>query len=350
MILTFTSTNGGTQNLSVWRTSCVAPAVFHPAYVAQISRCELLRFLDFASINDNNKTSWAKETGFAYPQWTERGAPWGAAIALANEAGADVWVNIPTLADDDYVAQLAALLQQQLRPGALIYTEFSNEVWNFGFAQAQWVVDAATASVQIGDPYRLNYTGGNVWEWGNRLTAYQASLRIPRIFKGVFGDGAVGLGARVRPILAGQVAYMEPILQGIRYLEAVWGPPRTFLHAFAGAPYFGAGTANLSTVPELLELVAAAVAGMHPSGGWGQKGGLQQHATLAAWYRVFLHGCAFFCFPPLFAYACARHPLTPPHPLLPHLALQMRAAPIFRVAAMTMRCRARRSATLASPR
>ena len=127
--LAFGGTAGGVQNLRVWRASCSdAAAVFHPAYLAHVSRCSLLRFLDFAQINNDNKTSWAGEKPLAYPQWSAGGAPWAAAIALANAVAADVWINIPTLADDAYVAALAGLLQQQLRPSALIYTEFSNEV------------------------------------------------------------------------------------------------------------------------------------------------------------------------------------------------------------------------------
>ena len=150
----------------------------------------------------------------------------------------------------------------------------------------------ANASVlQQGDPYHLNYSNeSNVYYWTNRLTAYNAAIRIPALFRGVFGSGAVGQHARVRPVLAGQVAYSEPILQGLRYLESVWGQPSTMLHALAGAPYFGAGTGNLSTVPQLLQRVAEGVAALHPSAGWGRGGGLQQHATLAAWYRTFFHG------------------------------------------------------------
>jgi hypothetical protein len=292
--LSFLGTAGGVQGLRVWRSSCSdAAAVFHPAYLAHLSRCSILRFLDFAQINNNNETSWAAEKPLAYPQWTDGGAPWAAAIALANAVAADVWINIPTLADDNYVAQLAALLQQQLRPSALIYTEYSNEVWNYGFDQASWVTAAANASVtRSGDPFRLNYQNEtNEYYWANRLTAYNAAVRIPRIFAGVFGAGSVGLGARVRPVLAGQVAYTAPIEQGIRYLAAVWGPPSTMLHALAGAPYFGAGTAGLATVPALLARVEASVAGLHPSAGWGAGGGAQQHATLAAWYRLYFHGC-----------------------------------------------------------
>ena len=168
------------------------------------------------------------------------------------------------------------------------------QVWNFGFQQAGWVTALANASVlRQGDPHRLNYLNeANEYYWANRLTAYNAAVRIPRIFAGVFGAGSVGRGARVRPVLAGQVAYAAPILQGLRYLEGVWGPPSAMLHALAGAPYFGAGTAGLATVPQLLARVAEDVARLHPSAGWGAGGGTQQHATLAAWYRLFFHGCA----------------------------------------------------------
>ena len=292
VILTFTGTQGGIRNLTVWRTSCEdTTAIFHPAYLQHIKRCTLLRFLDFEDINDNNKTSWASEKSFSYPQWTAGGAPWGAAIALANAAEADVWINAPTLADDNYLTQLATLLLQQLRPSATIYTEYSNEAWNFGFSQFSWIVAAANASVLVdGDPYKLNYNNeSNVYYWANRFTAYQAAIRIPSLFKGVFGSGSVGQNARVRPILAGQVSYTAPILEGIRYVESVWGPPSTFLHGFAGAPYFGASTANATTVPEMLVKVGEDIAGLHPSAGWGRNGGVQQHATLAAGYPC--HGC-----------------------------------------------------------
>jgi hypothetical protein len=65
------------------------------------------------------------------------------------------------------------------------------QVWNFGFQQAGWVTALANASVlRQGDPYRLNYLSeSNEYYWANRLTAYNAAVRIPRIFAGVFGAG-----------------------------------------------------------------------------------------------------------------------------------------------------------------
>jgi hypothetical protein len=62
---------------------------------------------------------------------------------------------------------------------------------------------------------------------------------IADLFKTVYGDDNVGVGKRVRPLLAGQVSYPAPMETGLDYIEKVWGPPNTFFHGIAGAPYFG---------------------------------------------------------------------------------------------------------------
>jgi len=44
-------------------------------------------------------------------------APRGKYVALlANQAGKDIWINIPASATDDYVRQLATLLHARLNP------------------------------------------------------------------------------------------------------------------------------------------------------------------------------------------------------------------------------------------
>jgi hypothetical protein len=51
-------------------------------------------------------------------------------IELAITQQADPWINIPVLADDDYVTQLANLLFAKLPSQYSAYIEFSNEIWN----------------------------------------------------------------------------------------------------------------------------------------------------------------------------------------------------------------------------
>jgi len=161
----FTGTAGGVRGLQVWRTSCTDPdAVFHPAFLSSLAgRCSVLRFLDFAAINDATIANWTDRVPVTWPQWAGglrpyAGAPWEAAISMANAIGADVWVQVPLTANDEYVVALATLLQVRggvrmaaqrgtaacpgrappqasLAPNATVYTEFSNEVWNDGFEQ-----------------------------------------------------------------------------------------------------------------------------------------------------------------------------------------------------------------------
>lgn len=113
-------------------------------------------------------------------------------------------------------------------------------MWNWQFEQATYNLRAANESVLLeGDPNRLNYDGAdNAGYWAWRRVAYMAK-HVADLFKVAFGDGNVGAGKRVRPLLCGQVSYAAPIEEGLRYLEQVWGPPATFLHGICGAPYFG---------------------------------------------------------------------------------------------------------------
>lgn len=120
LTLGFTGTAGGVRDLVVWRTSCGDPsgaAVFHPDFLRNLAgRCSTLRFLDFAAINDATIVNWADRVPMSWPQWAGglrayAGAPWEAAIAMANAIGADVWIQVPLTANDDYVSSLATLLQ-----------------------------------------------------------------------------------------------------------------------------------------------------------------------------------------------------------------------------------------------
>jgi hypothetical protein len=69
---------------------------------------------------------------------TAKGVPVERMVELANTLGADPWFCVPHQASDDYVRQFASLLHARLDPGLRPHIEYSNEVWNRGFAQSQW--------------------------------------------------------------------------------------------------------------------------------------------------------------------------------------------------------------------
>lgn len=309
--LTVTGTGGGVSAFSILQPGCAPGATFAPSFLSLVSpRCGLLRSMDYMATNDNPASAWANRTTPAWSNWAgaavradgtpDRGAPWEAFIELANIIGRDVWVNVPTHADDKYVTSLATLLSSTLDASLTIYVEYSNEIWNWGFQQSHDVVTLANESVHAdGDPFRLNYDGGakctNLnppYCWQPRLAVYTAAVRLPALFGAVFGAGNVGPRRRVRPLFASQVAWDDNILQAFIYLEDVHGPPNSLLGAMAGAPYFspaGAVPPNAS-VDLVLSMVSKNIAGDLPGAGWDETHSVAVFATLAAYYGLPLFG------------------------------------------------------------
>lgn len=63
-----------------------------------------------------------------------KGVPVEVMIALANTLKRDIWVNMPHVATNDYVTRFAKMVYADLDPSLTVYLEYSNEVWNPGFA------------------------------------------------------------------------------------------------------------------------------------------------------------------------------------------------------------------------
>ena len=109
---------------------------FTDALLSLVSRFDSLRFMDLRATNGNTETTWASRTPPERVSFvTPTGVPWESAVALANRAQRDLWINIPAMADDDYIEQLGALLAASVDPSLFIYYEYSNEVWNWQFSQ-----------------------------------------------------------------------------------------------------------------------------------------------------------------------------------------------------------------------
>lgn len=118
-------------------------AIFNPDWIARIQDLRLLRFMDWMGTNDSTISKWSERptpTDFTY---TYRGAPVEVMVELANHIGADPWFTLPHLADDDYIRRFAEYVRDNLDPSLKAHVEFSNEVWNWQFKQAQWAEDEA---------------------------------------------------------------------------------------------------------------------------------------------------------------------------------------------------------------
>ncbi len=81
-------------------------------------------------------------------------------IALAKDAGADAWFNMPYNGDDDYYERFARLVHDSLPADRTVYVEFGNEVWNHAFkvaAQAMQEGQAANLSDNANKAGLLRY-------------------------------------------------------------------------------------------------------------------------------------------------------------------------------------------------
>lgn len=244
--LRFQAFPGGVKDVRLIRPGHGPRDLFTKAFLARLRPFTTLRTLGWSQVNGNPEVSWSDRTLPAHatqarrkgPDGQRYGAAWEYFIELCNQTGKDAWINVPDQASDDYVRELAKLVQARLRPDLNVYVEWSNEVWNFApdFTQSRRNLEAAAAEIRAGDPHKLRYDGNTdrhdaAW----RRIAYQAK-RLSDLFRSVFGDAA--MLTRVRPVLATQTANAWVYQQGLRYLDTVHGAPRTYLWGLAGTSYF----------------------------------------------------------------------------------------------------------------
>lgn len=122
-----------------------AGEVFNPDWLARIRGAKMLRFMDWLATNDSTLALAADRPKPADYSWARTGVPVEIIARLANELDADPWVNIPHLAEDALVREMATVLLRDLEPGRQVWVEYSNEVWNWQFTQAAWAEEQAKA-------------------------------------------------------------------------------------------------------------------------------------------------------------------------------------------------------------
>ncbi|MEO0002733.1 MAG: hypothetical protein RLZZ22_425 [Pseudomonadota bacterium] len=288
MVLIFKNTGVGVKDLKVVRPGYDAlnPPLFTQEFIDHVERFKVLRFMEWLRANGNPGTSWATRTPPGRPHGSETGVPWEHVIALANQTRKDIWINIPAAADDDYVLQLARLLKSTLNASSKIYVEYSNELWNSSFRQFATNRDLATQELYDNPKSVLAYDGKtHVDVIGYRRIAKRGK-EISDIFRGVYGDAA--MMSTVRPVFASQVVQTYVAQLGLDFIDAVYGPPARYFHAFAGAPYFNLG--NLQQVDGLsadavLQAMSDSVTAMP------RQAYFEKNVAFASWY-----GLPFFAY------------------------------------------------------
>ena len=122
-----------------------AGQIFNPDWLARIRGVKAIRFMDWMATNDSLLAKASDRPKPADYTWARQGVPMEIMIALANALNADPWFTLPHLSEDGLVRDFAMLAHADLNAGLVAHVEFSNEVWNWQFAQAQWAEEQGKA-------------------------------------------------------------------------------------------------------------------------------------------------------------------------------------------------------------
>lgn len=174
---------------------------FLPEFLDFCRPFHCLRFMDWGATNNSIEEDWAtRKTLSFYTMTPKRGDPdaiWGPAptsfdqrfaggvafeymIQLCNLLKIDMWLCIPHRATDDYIAQLARLVRSSLDPRLKVYLEYSNEVWNWQFLQAGWMLRSPLAGALV------EAEGGFPWKDHRRTEGKDHPERIGALFRRTF--------------------------------------------------------------------------------------------------------------------------------------------------------------------
>jgi len=174
---------------------------FLPEFLDFCRPFHCLRFMDWAQINNSTDEHWAgrkRPTFYTMvgvpgdPEATYSPAPTpfqmkfagGVAIEimiqLCNMLKIDAWFCVPHRATDDYIAQFAKLVREKLDPGLKVYLEYSNEVWNWMFTQAGWMIRSPLAGALV------EAKGGKAWKDSSQKEGTNHPERIGALLRRMF--------------------------------------------------------------------------------------------------------------------------------------------------------------------
>jgi Putative Ig domain len=175
------------QTLSLERPTLPAhQRLFHPSFIARLNDrpWSYIRMMDLGITNNSPVRDWSDRRlpahvfptsvlnprdatdgrgGFALIN-QPTGIPYEHMVALCNQTGKNLWLNIPHLASADCITRLAKLIKfgsdgvepyssvqanpvwPPLDPSLKVFIEYSNEIWNAGtFGQGVWAIGEAAA-------------------------------------------------------------------------------------------------------------------------------------------------------------------------------------------------------------
>lgn len=225
-----------------------AGATFNPDWIDIIKDAADLRFMDWGKINGSELRSWADRPQVNDATYAgDYGVPLEVMIELSNQTGADLWFNIPHMADDDYVRNAAELIRDRLDPRLSAHIEYSNEAWNFAFSQTDYMLDMA----------RRTFGNDNFYEYQS-YRATQVAMIFDEVFEEAGGRTPELLnvyGAHTANTWLFEQAFAARSWQG-QIRSGDMKAPADVFDQIGVTTYFGIGVVmNASTRGQLLDMI-----------------------------------------------------------------------------------------------
>jgi hypothetical protein len=249
-----------------------AGGIFNPKFVGLFANFRALRGMQWLNSDSagGSLVSWSQR-----PHLTDAGyggvygTPIESVVQLCNAVGADCWLNVPHMANNDYISQMAALVHGMLGSSQKAYIEYSNEVWNGAYPQNKYAAEQGQAM----------WPGASAND--ARLSWYgMRSAQTCDIWKAAWGSDA----SRVICVMAGQAAQVYTATQELScplWTGAGNAPCASHgIGAVAMAPYFGYG------IPVDPSWTTASDGGLAKIFEWINSSGLAQPATWESEYKT----------------------------------------------------------------
>lgn len=134
---------------------------FNPTWVNLVKKFKSVRFMDWGQTNNWGQVDpwswdspvlfdWSARQKMSHYTWTDgKGIPYEMMIRLMNDYDIDGWVCVPHRSSNDYITQMATLFKNNVEPARHLTVEYSNEIWNWMFGQANWTFNYGTASTGL---------------------------------------------------------------------------------------------------------------------------------------------------------------------------------------------------------
>ena len=183
----------GCTNFVVLAPDAVPGTPFRKPFLDKLApwRGSVIRFMDWMQTVGSPVVNWSDRCLPSDPFRTgANGVAYEEIIALCNYLNVTPWINVPAMATDDYVHQLAQLYRNNLNPNLSVRIEYSNELWNCGDQlQGTWNMLQARSDPQFTHTDDLGRSAQR---------AAERERQIIEIFKSEFGGNS-----RIIPTMGG---------------------------------------------------------------------------------------------------------------------------------------------------